>query len=332
MIHIILFFILLLSPTLTNAQTPKLAFPLDCTLNKDCFTATYMDMDAKDNTYQDFTCGRKTYDAHKGTDFAIRSRIEMDKGVNVLAAANGTILRTRDGADDNPKTMDEYTAIRKANKDCGNGIIIQHKDNLQTFYCHLKQGSIQVKQGDTVKTGQPIAQIGQSGFSEFPHLHFTVIKDNKHTDPFTGTSANQGCGVLKNSLWETPLFYEPFTLYDGGFITASTPDFTTIKAGTYIHPTTLKANAEALIYWIALYHRVAGDEIRMTIRDPQNQIIGTRNITIETNKKRPTIFYTGRKLSKPLSNGIYTATTTFTRTKNGIRSAQKTYTHSIKVE
>ena len=41
-------------------------------------------------------------------------------------------------------------------------------------YSHLQPFSLRVKTGDRVRRGQPIAQIGNSGDSRWPHLHFQV--------------------------------------------------------------------------------------------------------------------------------------------------------------
>ncbi|MCX7921745.1 MAG: M23 family metallopeptidase [Clostridia bacterium] len=43
---------------------------------------------------------------------------------------------------------------------------------------HLLQGSISVKAGDVVKVGQPIAKIGSSGLSGYPHLHIQAADGN----------------------------------------------------------------------------------------------------------------------------------------------------------
>jgi len=40
------------------------------------------------------------------------------------------------------------------------------------MYAHLKRGSVKVKAGDTVKSGQQIAEVGNTGNSPIPHLHF----------------------------------------------------------------------------------------------------------------------------------------------------------------
>jgi murein DD-endopeptidase MepM/ murein hydrolase activator NlpD len=43
------------------------------------------------------------------------------------------------------------------------------------FYAHLQPGSIRVKVGDTVKTGQVLGLLGNSGNSDAPHLHFHIM-------------------------------------------------------------------------------------------------------------------------------------------------------------
>jgi murein DD-endopeptidase MepM/ murein hydrolase activator NlpD len=56
----------------------------------------------------------------------------------------------------------------------GDQIIIDHGNGEYSLYAHLKPGSLKVKPGDVVKAGQPIAQMGSSGNSTEPHLHFQV--------------------------------------------------------------------------------------------------------------------------------------------------------------
>jgi len=43
------------------------------------------------------------------------------------------------------------------------------------MYAHLIKGSLLVKPGDTVKKGQKIAQLGNTGNSSSPHLHFQLM-------------------------------------------------------------------------------------------------------------------------------------------------------------
>ncbi len=80
-------------------QTPRFAQPIDCQLGQDCFILLYPDRDPSPNAV-DFGCGRQTYDDHKGTDFAIPDEQAMARGVSVVAAAPGKVLRVRDGVVD----------------------------------------------------------------------------------------------------------------------------------------------------------------------------------------------------------------------------------------
>ena len=59
----------------------------------------------------------------------------------------------------------------------GNCIAIKHTDGSVSIYGHLKENSVTVKIGDSVKSNQAIAQIGVSGSSFFPHLHFEIRTD-----------------------------------------------------------------------------------------------------------------------------------------------------------
>ncbi len=115
-------------------------------------------------------------------------------GQEVSAAADGVIYEVRDGIDDTPlaqfadadssvvmKRLNEYQTKLKQQYGVrgteGNYIIINHGNNEYSVMVHLKKNSIRVKRGDSVKQGQVIAQVGQSGLSTEPHLHFEVVSD-----------------------------------------------------------------------------------------------------------------------------------------------------------
>ncbi len=57
----------------------------------------------------------------------------------------------------------------------GNYIVIDHQNGEFSVYCHLKEGSIRVKKGDHVKQGAVIGQVGNTGNSDAPHLHFQIM-------------------------------------------------------------------------------------------------------------------------------------------------------------
>lgn len=66
-------------------------------------------------------------------------------------------------------------------KGYGNLILLKHKDGWITAYAH--NDSLLVKKGDTVKKGQTIAKMGQSGSVSSPQLHFEVRYRTKVVNP-----------------------------------------------------------------------------------------------------------------------------------------------------
>lgn len=63
----------------------------------------------------------------------------------------------------------------------GNAIYIDHGMNLFSQYAHLSK--LYVKTGDQVQAGQMIGEVGSTGFSTGPHLHFTFWIGNDATNP-----------------------------------------------------------------------------------------------------------------------------------------------------
>ena len=55
-----------------------------------------------------------------------------------------------------------------------NVVRILHEDGTYAIYAHLNTNSIRVKPGDRVQRGEYIAESGNNGFSNGPHLHFAV--------------------------------------------------------------------------------------------------------------------------------------------------------------
>ena len=54
-------------------------------------------------------------------------------------------------------------------------MVIDHGNKTYGYYAHLKAKSISVKVGNTLKAGDPIAEVGNSRDSLEPHLHFHVM-------------------------------------------------------------------------------------------------------------------------------------------------------------
>lgn len=63
----------------------------------------------------------------------------------------------------------------------GNLVIVQHDNGYETRYAHLS--AVTVKVGDKVDAGQQVGNVGTTGYSTGPHLHFEVRHDGKTIDP-----------------------------------------------------------------------------------------------------------------------------------------------------
>jgi len=97
-------------------------------------------------------------------------------GSPVLAPAAGTVVRMFGAAPNAAASMTaagyRQDALRAV---FGNYIVIDHGNGEYSQLGHLKQGSVKVRVGDKVTAGQVIAQVGASGTSLFPHLHYQLV-------------------------------------------------------------------------------------------------------------------------------------------------------------
>lgn len=181
-----------------NAQQ-IFTLPIEGTSGKDWFIVNHVDEDTTAN-FRDAFCGTKSYNGHYGTDFVIRNFNHMDVGINVLAPADGQVFVILDGLFDRNKKSVIANGF-------GNYIGIKHTVNGQnyfTYYAHLKKGSLKVDSGDMVTQGQVLAQVGSSGNSEDPHLHFEVYNDTIVLDPWDAP-----CQFTPNTtLWVNPPAYD----------------------------------------------------------------------------------------------------------------------------
>lgn len=89
-------------------------------------------------------------------------------GQNITAPCDAEVVYAVDGVKDNlPGAMNTMYIP-------GNSVLLKTAHNEYILMAHFKQGSVKVKQGDKVKTGQLIAQCGNSGNSSEAHLHFHI--------------------------------------------------------------------------------------------------------------------------------------------------------------
>jgi hypothetical protein len=199
------------------AESLPLKLPVACEVGRSCFIQNYVDADSSP-VAKDYMCGTLTYDNHNGTDFRLSSHKAAHAGIDVTAAAEGRVVRVRDGESDVSVRDNGKEAVRGV--ECGNGVVIAHSGGWETQYCHMARDSVQVKPGQPVKAGQPLGRIGLSGMTEYPHLHFTVRREGRIVDPFAYRASPGACGEGE-SLWEQSLHeqltYRPRAVLNAGF-------------------------------------------------------------------------------------------------------------------
>jgi hypothetical protein len=95
-------------------------------------------------------------------------------GADVLAVADGRVVALRDGIPENDPTASARAVDITYETVGGNHLILDVGRGRFVFYAHLRPGSFRVRLGDQVRRGQVLANLGNSGQSDAPHLHMQV--------------------------------------------------------------------------------------------------------------------------------------------------------------
>jgi murein DD-endopeptidase len=123
-------------------------------------------------------------------------------GAEVLAVADGRISDLNDKFPDNVGSNERAKRVITLDNALGNSVTIDLGNGHFAVYGHLQPGSLKVKLGDTVKAGQALALLGNSGNSDAPHLHFELTDANSPLAsegiPYELETFTQ-LGVLKDS-------------------------------------------------------------------------------------------------------------------------------------
>jgi hypothetical protein len=260
----------LLAAPPVRAQPPTLALPIDCRVGVDCEIQNHVDHDPGPGV-QDHQCGSRTYQGHTGVDFRLPDLVRQRQGVAVLAAADGRVLRVRDGVPDVSVRSTGTDAVQGL--ECGNGVAVGHPDGFETRYCHLARGSIAVRPGDEVKAGDTLGRVGLSGRTEYPHLHFSVHQGPSVVDPFA-YGAPQGACRAGRSLWRAqlrePLAYKARAVLNTGFATRPL-DMAAIEE----RPEAPTSGAAALLAYARGIGLKAGDVQVLTLKAPDGAVLAT---------------------------------------------------------
>ncbi len=291
----------------TANDAPVLSLPVACEPHKTCFIQSYVDGDAGPGV-RDYACGGATYDGHSGVDFRVLSAIPS-ASVPVLAAADGTVKGVRDGVADIFFSQSKKTDV--AGRECGNGVVLDHGSGWETQYCHLRQGSVVVREGERMSRGAKLGDVGFSGMADFAHLHLSVRHNGKVVDPFLPSPPPGGCqrdelgsapGVTpsQQSLWQRQVV-AAFPYRNGQIIgaelVAGPPDHAALERDhTKIEPITI--GSPAIVVYGRIINMLRGDRIRMIITGPLGSLIETTTEPLARNKASYTS-YAGKKRKEP---------------------------------
>ncbi len=100
-----------------------------------------------------------------------RSRPAFHSGVDFEAKQGQPVFATADGIVEKAGWYYSY----------GNTVIIKHENGYETLYGHLTR--VNVKDGQSVKSGDLIGNAGSTGRSTGTHLHYEIIKNGKNLNP-----------------------------------------------------------------------------------------------------------------------------------------------------
>ena len=97
---------------------------------------------------------------------------------------NGKVVFVRDGLPEQTPNA-TIVGVHRTLDFGGNQVVVRMGRGVYALYYHLQLGSIDVRKGEHVKTGQLIGKLGNSGNSFAPHLHFGL---NTGPNAFTSNS------------------------------------------------------------------------------------------------------------------------------------------------
>jgi hypothetical protein len=253
----------------------SLGLPVSCMLGMDCLVQQMPDIDPSSGVL-DPLCGQASYQGHDGWDVHLRSLDDIAQDVAVLAVADGRVALIRDGITDQIYGDAEDKA-RVADKECGNGVLIEHEGGLSSQYCHLKNGSVLAQPGAQVQKGQRIGAIGSSGYAEFPHVHLSIRRDGKKVEPLTARSLENlkpACGDLTEGMFEPAaeraLDRPVVAILDAGLANAAPnlPDL--VRKGG---PPLAKVRGDLAVAWLWAINVEEGHRFRIRLVGPDEAVL-----------------------------------------------------------
>jgi Peptidase family M23 len=97
-------------------------------------------------------------------------------GAPIHAVASGVVVSTVNNRPEVPPFTEtsQNRTVRKPKDFAGNNVVERIAPGRYAVYAHLQTGSVRVRVGQRLRTGQVIGRLGNSGNSTGPHLHFGI--------------------------------------------------------------------------------------------------------------------------------------------------------------
>lgn len=280
-------------PAPPPAPSLLLVSPVACDIGVTCFIQQYVDHDLGSGA-SDYMCGHEVYNGHDGTDIRLPDKMAEMRGVAVVAAADGLVVNIRDGEPDWGVGAFDPAKVNM-DKACGNRVVIKHANGWDTQYCHLRPGSVVVKEGQAVKAGTTLGLIGQSGDAEFVHLHFRLALYNQVVDPFASGQASCGKPAF---MWAPAaaeqMAYRVRQVLNAGFAPAAVSD-DDVERGGLAAPT---RSSPALVVYVRTLALAAGDVQTLVLYGPDGREMARSVTPALSRDKAQYQMFVGKKLTE----------------------------------
>lgn len=97
---------------------------------------------------------------------------KMHRGVDFKAPLGTPVMATADGI---------AVKVVRGDKGYGNVIVLSHENGVKSLYSQLEE--IDIIKGEYVFQGDIIGNVGSTGKSTGPHLHYEILLDDKNVNP-----------------------------------------------------------------------------------------------------------------------------------------------------
>lgn len=145
-------------------------------IGQDYFDAVERDIDRLSETLEITPFGKPT-SGNISSSYGYRKspfseRREFHGGIDFRGKTGTEVVTTASGVVDK---------VKRLKNGYGNHIVIKHKKGYKTLYGHLSK--IEVRKGQNVVAGEKIGEIGSTGHSTGPHLHYEITRYGRRINP-----------------------------------------------------------------------------------------------------------------------------------------------------